>query len=120
MPKGPRSGALLTTELCRGVRLSADPGHRDDPVCSRLRSYPPRHPADELLCTVLSIRSRATLSQHHCRVARRSAGLRAHTLVAKSIENAGTAHSVVLTFSYQSRSTVMPRRQRRGPSRMRT
>lgn len=89
-------------------------------VCSQLRLHPPRQPAGGLSGTVPSIRSRAAVSQYQCRAAERSAGLRARTLVARSIENAGTAHSVVSTFSHESPSTVMPRRQGRGPPRTRT
>jgi hypothetical protein len=115
IPRDLPGGALLGTALCRGVRLSADPGHRDDSVvCSQLRPHPPRHPAGELHGTVLSIRSRAAVSQYQCRAAERSAGLRARTLVARSIENAGTAHSVVFTFSHDKQPEATPHRRDGG------
>jgi hypothetical protein len=82
------------TALCCGVRLSADPGHRAD-RWSAANSVPTRRDNQQVGFAAQCPRSALPLcSSTNAEPLKDPPALRARTLVARSIENAGTAHSV--------------------------
>jgi len=76
-------------------------------VCSQLRPHPPRQPAGGLRGTVPSIRSRAAVLQSNAEPLKDPRPLRSHPR-REILENAGTAHSVVFTFSHDKQPEATP------------